>query len=225
MFIHPLSSDAIPSILFRAERRSKTSFRDGSTCARQTMYTGPPTRYDFDSHKAWKRKSTRFRSFGTWGRAMQHRAHLQEKGISDVVVVAVWARGLMGVYSAEEAATKLGYNDMGLTGMDPDERRKIRHHWNEYLVEGGIAADEYRILAIFEGGGPDRVVDFEWPEYRLRSSMAIPRDFFPGRRSGNALVDIACEIYSYCGVWDDMKRDQLVKAMTRSPFLSMMRYS
>ncbi|KAL4791080.1 hypothetical protein BDV19DRAFT_371188 [Aspergillus venezuelensis] len=201
MFIRPLSSDEWPSILFRAERRSNKRFRNGYMCARQTTYTGPPTREDLDDHLAWQLRPTRFVSFGTWGKAMQHRAFLQKQGATDVVVVAVWARGLMGVYSAEEAATTLGYKDMG-----SDKRRKIQHHYNEYLVEGSIAADEYRILAIFEGRGPDRVVDFEWPEYRVQSSMAIPRDFFPGRRSGNALQDLANEIYGGCGVWDDGKR-------------------
>ena len=64
----------------------------------------------------------------------------------NVVVIAVWARGLAGVYSAEEAAFRLGSSDTGL-----DKNRKLRHHRDEYPLEGGIAAEEYRILAVFGG--------------------------------------------------------------------------
>jgi hypothetical protein len=43
------------------------------------------------------------------------------------------------MHSAEEAASRLGKPDVWL-----DRQRKLWHHRDEYLVEGGIGADEYR---------------------------------------------------------------------------------
>jgi hypothetical protein len=91
----------------------------------------------------------------------------------------------------------------------------ISAHHDEYLVEGGIAPDEYRILAIFEGGGPDRTVVFESRFYQITTT--IPDGFFPGRRSGNALQDIEDEVRSHLGVRNEKKRDELVKAISGSP--------
>ncbi|KAE8130867.1 hypothetical protein BDV38DRAFT_42195 [Aspergillus pseudotamarii] len=218
MFLRPLSNNAKPSVLFRAESGSNTNFSEGYLCARRTIYEGPPSWQEFDTQLSWERKRTRFLSFGTWKRAMQRRKNLESKGERDIVVIAVWTKGLAGVYSAEEAASKLGYSDAGL-----DRRRKLWHHRDEYLIEGGIAADEYRILAVFEGGGPEHEIVFECPLYRVPAM--IPSGFFPGRRSGNALQDIAYEIYSHSGAFDDMKRDELVKAITRNPqFFPTIRY-
>ncbi|PYH52386.1 uncharacterized protein BO96DRAFT_437954 [Aspergillus niger CBS 101883] len=213
MSVRPLSDNAKPSVLFRAESGSNTNFREGYLCARRTIYEDPPSWQEFDNHLSWKRKYTRFLSFGTWKRAMQRLKNLESKGERNVVMIAVWVKGLAGVYSAEEAASGLGYSDTGR-----DRRRKLWHHRDEYLVEGGIAADEYRILAVFEGGGPEHEIVFECPLYRVPAM--IPSGFFPGRRSGNALQDIVDEIYSHSGVFDDMKRDELVKAITRNPQFS-----
>jgi hypothetical protein len=140
---------------------------------------------------------------------MWRRQQLESKGQRDIVLIAVWVKDLAGVYSAEEAACRLGYSDTG-----PDHRRRLSHHRDEYLVEGGIAADEYRILAVFEGGGPERNVVFACRSYQIETT--IPRDFFPGQRSNNALEDIEDEIYSHSGIRDNMKRDELVKAITGS---------
>lgn len=65
------------------------------------------------------------------------------------------------------------------------------------------------------GGGPERNVIFACPSYRIATT--IPSGYFPGRRSYNALEDIENEIYSHTGVHDYMKRDELVKAITRMP--------
>lgn len=98
-------------------------------------------------------------------------------GKRDIVVIAVWVGNLVDVYSAEVAASKLRYSDMGL-----DPARKLWHHCEENPVNGGIAADEYRVLAVFEGGGPDRNVIFAYPLYQI--STPIPSGFFPGRDFG-----------------------------------------
>ncbi|CRG91094.1 hypothetical protein PISL3812_08142 [Talaromyces islandicus] len=207
MFVRPLSANDQPSVLFRAECSSNTSFKEGYLCARKTIYGDPPSWQEFDDHLSWTRKPTRFLSFGTWRRAMRRQRHLESEREKDIVVVAVWVKHLAGVYSAEEAASTLGYCD---TGLDPT--RKLCHHHDEYLVDGGIAADEYRILAVFEGGGPERNVIFTCPFYQI--STTIPNTFFPGRRSNNALEDIEDEIYSHSGVRDNTKRDMLIKAIS-----------
>ncbi|CDM32749.1 unnamed protein product [Penicillium roqueforti FM164] len=75
-------------------------------------------------------------------------------------MIAVWVEGLVGVYSAEEAASRLEYIDIGL-GL------RKSPHYKEYLIEGGIATDEYRILAVFEGGGLEYDAVFEYPSYRI----------------------------------------------------------
>ncbi|KAL4789464.1 hypothetical protein BDV19DRAFT_397021 [Aspergillus venezuelensis] len=182
IFVYLLSDHAKPSLLFRAECSSNTSFREGYLCA-------------------WRQWKT-----------------LEEEGKTNIVVIAVWVEHVSGVYSAEKVAARLGYSN---TGLDP--HRKLWHHRGEYLVKGGIAADEYRILAVFKGGGPEHDVVFKCPFYQI--SATIPSGFFPGRRSNNALVEIEDEIYSYSGVHDDMKRDELVKAITRTPqFLLNMQY-
>ena len=147
---------------------------------------------------------------------MQRREALESEGETNIVVIAVWVEGLSGVYSAERIAARLGYSDTGL-----DRRRRMWHHRDEYLVEGGIVADEYRVLAIFEGGGPPRKIVFEYPSYRL--SATLPSGFFPGQGSDNALADIENEIYSHSGVRDDTKRDRLVRAITGIPEFSLSR--
>lgn len=140
---------------------------------------------------------------------MKRMEFLEMKDQKDIVVIAIWTEYLTSVYSAEQIASMLEYTDKG-----PNERKVLRNHYDEYLVEGGIAADKYRILAVFEGGGPERDVVFEWP---FNWSTTIPSEFFPGRRSNSALEDIGDEIYSRSGVRDDMKRDELVKSIMGRP--------
>ncbi|KAJ5751477.1 uncharacterized protein N7511_008442 [Penicillium nucicola] len=215
MFIHPLTADQTPAILFRAECSSNSTFREGYLCARSTTHADPPSWQDFDDHLSWKRQDTRFISFGTWRRAMQRRKQLENENKIDIIVIAVWAKGLAGVYSAEDAASRLEYSDIG--------RNKLYPHHDEYLLEGGLAADEYRIVAVFEGGGRERDVIFECPFYRIR--LTIPNGFFLERRSNNALGDIEDEIYRHSGVRDDQKRDELVKAIAGiTQFFPALRY-
>lgn len=102
-------------------------------------------------------------------------------------MVAVWAKGLTNVYNALDAAMILRYSD---TGTDP--RKNIWDYRQEFLVDNSIAADEYRILAVFEGGGESRLVEFDCPLYRIVT--VVPDEFFCGRRTEDALVDIEDEI-------------------------------
>jgi hypothetical protein len=57
------------------------------------------------------------------------------------------------LYEAEDIARSLRYNNSG-----QDRRRKLAYFRHEYLVWGGIAADDYRILGVFSGDGPERSV-------------------------------------------------------------------
>jgi hypothetical protein len=67
-----------------------------------------------------------------------------DQGKRNITIVAVWAKGIYHIYRAEHIATALRYNNSG-----QDSRRKLSNHRYEYLVWGGIAADDYRILAEF----------------------------------------------------------------------------
>ncbi|CDM32645.1 unnamed protein product [Penicillium roqueforti FM164] len=69
-------------------------------------------------------------------------------------------KGLAGVYSAEEAASRLKYID---TGLGP----RKSPYYKEYLIKGGIATNKYRILAVFEGEGLKHNTIFEYPSYRI----------------------------------------------------------
>lgn len=69
------------------------------------------------------------------------------------MIIAVWAKDMHHLYKAEDIATALGYNNSG-----QDRRRKLAYFRHEYLVWGGIAADDYRILGVFSGDGPERSV-------------------------------------------------------------------
>lgn len=177
--------------------------------ARRTEHGGVPTEDDFKNHLLWRPEPTGLLSFtSNFRRAVRRQEFFMETGRTDIVVIAVWAKDLNGVYSAEQVASVLKY---------PDEM--IRNHYDEYLVEGGIAADQFRILAIFEGGGAERDVVFECPFYKI--STTIPSGFFPGRISDNALNDIGNEIYRHSGVHDDWKRDELVKSIVGRPCVSL----
>ncbi|KAL3437483.1 hypothetical protein BDV09DRAFT_192848 [Aspergillus tetrazonus] len=212
MAFQPLTEEERPCVLFRAEHRSNASLRDGYILPRARRGSGGATVNDFHNHLAGVRTATPFVSFGSWRRAMHWRQILQTQNRADIVIIAIWVKDLPNLYSAEDVARQLGYPE---SGSETDGGTTISAHHDEYLVEGGIAPDEYRILAIFEGGGPDRTVVFESRFYQIITT--IPDEFFPGRRSGNALQDIEEEIWSHLGVRNEMKRDELVMAISRSP--------
>ena len=69
-----------------------------------------------------------------------------------MMIIAIWSRWLRNVHDAYEIAKWLGYRS-----PSPDPRRQLENHLDEYLVAGGISADEYRILAIFHGRTLDDV--------------------------------------------------------------------
>ncbi|OJD17182.1 hypothetical protein AJ78_02726 [Emergomyces pasteurianus Ep9510] len=114
MSFSPLPADAKPSVLFCAECRANTSFGEGHLCARRKNYRGAPSRQDFDDHLSRTKRPTPFLSFfSSWRRVMQRREYLEGNEEKDIVVIALWAKGLAGVYSVEEVASTLGYPDTG----------------------------------------------------------------------------------------------------------------
>ncbi|CEL06333.1 hypothetical protein ASPCAL07439 [Aspergillus calidoustus] len=213
MDLQPPSAVEISPVIYRTECRANRSLERGSMFARRTAHGNAPTWRDFDNHLACVPRPTGLLSFtNNFRRALQRRELLERRGQRDIVVIAVWAKDLTGVYDAEEVASLLGYSD---TGSDPC--RKRRDHHDEYIIEGGILADEYRILAIFNGSGMQRDVVFECSLYK--SSTTIPYGFFPGHRSPNALQDLGDEIHYRTGVRDDLKRDELVKSIMGRPYV------
>lgn len=53
--------------------------------------------------------------------------------------MAIWSKGVRDVYDAYDVAKHLGYQSQ--TCSDP--RRRLENHLDEYLVHGGIYANEY----------------------------------------------------------------------------------
>jgi len=167
----PLPYGQRPQILFRVEHSKNSSFRNYNMVSRGPSI--PPTPVAFDNHLSWNRRmNTPFLSFfNSWIKALRRRKWLLDQGARDVVIIVIWAEDLHYLYQAEDIATTLGYNDSG-----QDRRRRLRNHWHEYLVWGGIFADDYRILAVFRGDGPERSVPLcSLPTASRPTSRAILR--------------------------------------------------
>jgi hypothetical protein len=61
------------------------------------------TREAFDECLSWQEANTPLVPFtSSWGRAMQKRQLLTRDGMKQVVIVAIWAKGLRNVYDASQ---------------------------------------------------------------------------------------------------------------------------
>jgi hypothetical protein len=154
----------------------------------------PKTRQAFDDCLSWEKVNTPFIPFTRkWERALERRRQLIKEGGKKVVIVAIWAKGLHDVYDAYKVAEMLGYrNDSS------NPRKRLANHVDEYLVLGGISADEYRILAIFNGQGEQRNITIRVPG--LTGSPILPDAFMtdvPGRTAREKLEN---EIYRHTGI-------------------------
>ena len=187
-----------PVVLLRVERHDKNSlayyetFKDFNMVARSP--DRPISRQAFDDCLSWKKINTPFIPFfSKWERALAWRRSLIEQGEKDVVIVAIWSKGLHNVYDAYEVAEALGYCDGG-----SNARNRLANHLDEYLVFGRIPADEYRILAIFNGQKEQGNVTLSVP--RLSGSATVPDAFMtdvPGRTANEKLEN---EIYQHTGI-------------------------
>ncbi len=116
-----------------------------------------------------------------------------KNGEKDVVIVAIWSKGLRNVYDAYEVAKTLGYrND------NSNARRRLANHLHEYLVSRCISADEYRILAIFEGQMEQENVALSVPG--LTGLAVIPDAFMRDVPGKTATEKLENEIFEGTGI-------------------------
>ncbi|MCJ1458364.1 hypothetical protein MMC28_008736 [Mycoblastus sanguinarius] len=151
------------------------------------------TRKAFDDCLSWRRVDTPFVPFTrSWEKVLNRRQRLVEKGGEDVMIIAIWSRGLRNVYDAYEFAKSLGYRSQSL-----DPRKRLENHLDEYLVAGGISADEYRILAIFHGRTMANV-SLNVPGFSGKA--AVPQGFLADGMGRRVEEKIENEIYQHTGI-------------------------
>lgn len=88
----------------------------------------------------------------------------------------------------------LGYCDGG-----SNARNRLSTHLDEYLVFGGIPADEYRILAIFNGQKEQENIALRVPRL-LRASATVPDAFMTDVPGITANEKLENEIYQHTGI-------------------------
>ncbi|KAK7177457.1 hypothetical protein PSPO01_16495 [Paraphaeosphaeria sporulosa] len=191
-----------PFVLFRTECHDRNSNVYNSTflnsdivsraCQARLKIT-PVTRNDFDDCLSWQKVNTSLIPFTiSWDRAMQRRQWLIQGGMKRIVIVAIWTKDLRNVYDASEVAEWLGYKNDG-----KDKRRQIRHHYDEYLIYGGISADEYRLLTVFDGQ-QEKEVTLGIPG--LVGSTIVPATFPNGTPEATVQEELQNAIYLHTGI-------------------------
>ncbi|TRX96474.1 hypothetical protein FHL15_002746 [Xylaria flabelliformis] len=151
---------------FRVEYNENSTFRG---CSGSMIPRNPERGLDdgaFRDHFNWNcRRGGPFISFfGEWGRALRWRGTLIKLQKQNIVVIAVWLDGLE-VFDASNVARYL----------DGPDNPRLSWHENEYLLHGGIYAEQYRILAKFRGDG-----DLEPVKLSVKDSQfvtSLPGDF------------------------------------------------
>ncbi|KAF2176963.1 hypothetical protein K469DRAFT_721144, partial [Zopfia rhizophila CBS 207.26] len=170
-----------------------------------------PNRQAFDDHLSWTRRPTPFLSFfSNWDKALAKRRQLLERGANGIVIIAIWAKDLQNVYGAYDIALGLGF-----TENNQDRRRRLGNHFEEYLVAGGIHADDYRILATFYGDGPERSVSLSIPG--LQAEVTVPSDFARFNTGTNAMQELEDEVYRCTGIKGNGMLVRLFLSMSRFP--------
>jgi hypothetical protein len=186
-----------PVVLLRVECHDQNSRAYNGTFKDSNMVARDPctliTRQAFDNCLSWRHIKTPFIPFtNSWRRALQRKQRLIEDGQKDVVIIAIWAKGLPNVYDAYDVARMLGYLD------------KSSKHLDEYLAHEGISADSYRILAIFNGQKEQKDIALSVPG--LQGSATVPGPFLtdvPGRTAKEKLEN---EIYQHTGLRGDSEQ-------------------
>ncbi|KAL6690420.1 hypothetical protein J3F84DRAFT_211737 [Trichoderma pleuroticola] len=143
--------------------------------------------------------------FTSWSAALRRRQFMLSWAAEEVVIVAVWLKGLPLVYDALRIAEDLGLDNLG----------RFR---NEVLVHGGVSADSYRILAILPGNGniKEAVLHLDG----LDTEVHIPGEFIDGvsiKRDIGGKPDatelLRDELYTRTGTRDDANFIPLVLSM------------
>lgn len=186
-----------PVVLLRVECHDTNSPAYNGTFQNFNMVARGPnrpiTRQAFDDCLSWKKVNTPFIPFTSrWEQALRIRRRLIKDGLNNVVIVAIWAKGLRNVYDAHEVAMELGYPEDGT-----NRRKRLANHVNEYLVFGGILADEDRILAFFNG---QQEVDIELSVPGLIGETQIPEAFITDTPGRTANEKVENEIYIRTGI-------------------------
>jgi hypothetical protein len=141
-----------------------------------------------------------------WERALARRSWYVERGVTNVVITAVWLKGLP-VYDAYTLALSLGIPH---SKCDP----------NELLVLGGIAGDHYRILASFDGAGKPRRALLSLNGFRADALLppafigGLPKEVEDGMVLPNATDRLRDEVYSCTGERDGIKFVELAIALS-----------
>jgi hypothetical protein len=116
---------------------------------------------------------------------------LREDGVNiqDWYIVATDMDRANACYDAYDVARQLGYTDFGI-----DHRRRLSNRRDEYLVYGGVSADDYAILVIFPAGGDEVHCQVDGHSVPLPSLYSFP----PSRR----MISIWTGMRSiYCWIW------------------------
>ncbi|KAI5925840.1 hypothetical protein F4810DRAFT_658500 [Camillea tinctor] len=153
-------------------------------------------------HLRWHKRGGPFISFFTnWNAALQRwRWMVKKKGVTKVIIVAVWLEGLPRVYDAFLMARALRFED-----------RQLDLYLPEVLVDGGISADSYRVLTIFHG---KQLAEIALSVDGLTMMVEIPGDFVADvldrtligiRHRPDPSNKLRDEVYVHTGTRDDLK--------------------
>ena len=184
-----------PVVLFRAV--SQSSGYNGPLRGDLDLVSRDPgrriTRQAFDDCLSWEHVETPFIPFfRSWKKVLKRRQWLMEKGREDVMIIAMWSRGLRNVYDAYEVAKRLGYHS-----QSSDPRKRLENHLDEYLVTGGISAEDYRILAIFHGR---TLADVLFSVPRFTGHAIVPDGFLADGIGTRVEEKLENEIYQHTGI-------------------------
>ena len=184
-----------PVVLFRAVPQS--SRYGGSLGEKLDLVARGPdkeiTWQAFHDCLSWRPVNTPFIPFTrSWCKVLRRRQLLLEKGQNDVIIIAIWSKGLRNVYDAHKVAQKLGFQS-----RSSNPRRRLENHLDEYLVHGGIYAYEYRMLAFFHGC---TLVDVPLSLPGHMGRAKIPHGFLADGVGRTVEEKLENEIYQHTGI-------------------------
>ncbi|KID90370.1 hypothetical protein MAJ_10966, partial [Metarhizium majus ARSEF 297] len=137
--------------------------------------------------------------FTNWNAALRRRQRMIDEGATEVLIIAVWLKGLPGVYDAYSIASALDLRNNN--NLDP--------FLHEVWIHGGISADSYRILAMFHG--TDNLEELALRVDGLTMMVWIPGGFIHAARARtyngrpDATDTLRNEIQARTGIIDNTK--------------------